>query len=441
MFKQQQTIKRAVSFSGIGIHTGSKVEMTWKPAPMDHGIKFVRLDLESKPVIEPLIRNVGDTTRWTTIGSDGAVIHTVEHVLATLNGYGIDNLLIELDGNEPPVGDGSSKPFVQMVKQAGIQPQEGKRDIFQPREIVHVEVGDSLAVVLPSDQLRISCTIHYGKPGLDAQFLSLAIEPETFETQIAPARTFAFYDEIQYLIDKGLIKGGSLENAVLIRNESVLSTEPLRFRDEFVRHKILDVVGDITLLGRPLAAHIVVVRPGHGLNAELTRALARLLEKEMPAAVEFAPPLPAVGTEEIAMDTIRLLNVLPHRYPFMMVDRIIKIEGEERITGLKNVTINEPFFQGHFPGHPIMPGVLQVEAIAQVAGVLMLRSGENAGKVAYFMSANNVKFRKPVRPGDQLIIEVEMGKSRGKIGKAKGQCRVGKDVVSEAEVMFSIVEG
>ena len=441
MLKQQQTIKHAVSFAGIGIHTGNKVSMTWKPAAVDHGIKFVRTDLDGKPVIEPLIRNIGDTTRWTTVGNNGTVIHTVEHVLATLTGYGIDNVLIELDGNEPPVGDGSSKPFVKMVKEAGIQPQEGKREIFQPREIVHVEVGDSLAVVLPSDQLRVSCTIQFGKPGLDAQFLSLAIEPETFETQISPARTFAFYDEIQYLIDKGLIKGGSLENAVLIRNETILATEPLRFRDEFVRHKILDVLGDITLLGRPLAAHIVVIRPGHALNAELTKALARVLEKEQPTAVSFAPPLSAETPTESAMDIVRLLSILPHRYPFLMVDRILKIEGDEKIVGMKNVSINEPYFQGHFPGHPIMPGVLQLEAMAQVAGVLMLKGGESAGKVAYFMSANNVKWRKPVRPGDQLIIEIEMGKSRGKIAKAKGVCKVGGEVVSEAEVMFSIVDG
>ena len=438
MLKQQQTIKRAVSFSGTGIHTGNKVSMTWKPAPVDRGIKFVRVDLEGKPEIEPHIRNLSDTTRWTTIGSNGAVIHTVEHVLATLTGYGIDNVLIELDGNEPPVGDGSAKPFVKMVKEAGIQPQEGKREIFQPREVGHVEVGDSMAVVVPSEQLRVSCTIHYGKPGLDAQFLSLGIEPETFESQISSARTFAFYDEIQYLVDKGLIKGGSLENAVLIRNESILATEPLRFRDEFVRHKILDVLGDITLLGRPLAAHIITVRPGHTCNAELTKALARALEKEQPAAVPFA--MPAEASTESGMDIMKLLNVLPHRYPFLLVDRILKVEGDEKIIGLKNVTINEPFFQGHFPGHPIMPGVLQLEAMAQVAGVLMLRSGENAGKVAYFMSANNVKWRKPVRPGDQLIIEVEMGRARGKIAKAKGVCKVAGEIVSEAEVMFSVVE-
>jgi UDP-3-O-[3-hydroxymyristoyl] N-acetylglucosamine deacetylase/3-hydroxyacyl-[acyl-carrier-protein] dehydratase len=440
MLKQQQTIKRPVSFSGIGIHTGGEVTMTWKPAPIDHGIKFIRTDLESKPVIEPHIRNIRDVARWTTIGHNGAVIHTVEHVLATLAGYGIDNLVIELDGNEPPIGDGSALPYVRMVKQAGIQPQEGKREIFQPREPVHVEVGESLAVVLPSDQLRISCTIHYGKPGLDAQFLSLAIEPESFESQISPARTFAFFEDLHHLLDKGLIKGGSLENAVLIRNESVLATEPLRFRDEFVRHKILDVLGDISLLGRPLAAHIITIRPGHTSNAELTRGLARLLEKEQPAN-PFVLPVPAGGVGEAeAMDTMRLLNVLPHRYPFLLVDRILRIEGDEKIIGLKNVTINEPFFQGHFPGHPVMPGVLQLEAIAQVAGVLMLRSSENAGKVAYFMSANNVKWRKPVRPGDQLIIEVEMGKLRGKVGKAHGVCKVGNDVVSEADVMFSIVE-
>jgi UDP-3-O-[3-hydroxymyristoyl] N-acetylglucosamine deacetylase/3-hydroxyacyl-[acyl-carrier-protein] dehydratase len=441
MLKQQQTIKHPVSFSGIGIHTGSQVNMTWKPAPLDHGIKFVRVDLEGRPEIDPNIRNVGDTTRWTTIGTNGVVVHTVEHVLATLNGYGIDNLIIELDANEPPVGDGSAAPYVKLVKQAGVQPQEGQREIFRPQEMVHVEVGDSLAVVVPSDTLRISCTIHYGKPGLDAQFLSLAIEPETFESQISPARTFALYEEIQYLIDHGLIKGGSLENAVLIRNESILATEPLRFRDEFVRHKILDVLGDIVLLGRPLAAHIITVRPGHSCNAALTKALAKVMEKELPAPVSFAPPMSGSTPMEQAMDITQLLNVLPHRYPFLLVDRIIKIEGEERIVGLKNVTINEPFFQGHFPGHPIMPGVLQLEAIAQVAGVLMLRSGENAGKVAYFMSANNVKWRKPVRPGDQLIIEVEMGRARGKIAKAKGVCKVAGEVVSEAEVMFSVVDG
>ncbi len=420
--------------------------MTWKPAPVDHGIKFIRTDLESRPVIEPLIKNVGDTTRWTTITSGSAVLHTIEHVLATLTGFGVDNVLIELDGNEPPVGDGSSLPFAELLKKAGVQPQEGKREVFQPKEVVHVQLGESLAIVLPSDQLRVSCTIHYGKAGLDSQFLSLPINPETFETQIAPARTFAFFDELHYLIDKGLIKGGSLENAVLIRNESVLATEPLRFRDEFVRHKILDVVGDITLLGRPLCAHIVLVRPGHGLNAELTRALAKLAEKQSPAVAATVPPpaLPAFPMPtpqgEVQMDIMRLMSILPHRYPFMMVDRILKIEGD-KIIGLKNVTINEPFFQGHFPGHPIMPGVLQIEAMAQVAGILMLQQGgDPATKVAYFMSANNVKWRKPVRPGDQLIIEIQLGKMRGKIGRAQGTCKVGDEVVSEAEVMFTVVD-
>ncbi len=440
MLKQQQTIKQAITFAGTGIHTGNKVTMTWKPAPVDHGIKFVRVDLDSRPVIEPHISHVGDTTRWTTISNNNAVIHTVEHVLAALTSSGIDNLLIELDGNEPPVGDGSAKPFVEMIKAAGIQPQEGKREVFQPQEIIHVEVGESFAIILPSDQLRVSCTIHFGKPGLDAQYLSLAIDPETFATQIAGARTFAFYEEIQFLMDKGLIKGGSLENSVLIRGNTLLATEPLRYRDEFVRHKILDILGDLTLLGCPLAAHIVVVRPGHGLNAEITKALAKLLEHSQPAPVAFTPPMPLETPVGAAMDIMTLLNVMPHRYPFLMIDRILKIEGEQKIIGLKNVSVNEPYFQGHFPGHPIMPGVLQLEAMAQVAGILMLRSGENAGKVAYFMSANNVKWRKPVRPGDQLIIEIEMGRSRGKIAKATGVCKVAGEVVSEAEVMFSIMD-
>jgi UDP-3-O-[3-hydroxymyristoyl] N-acetylglucosamine deacetylase/3-hydroxyacyl-[acyl-carrier-protein] dehydratase len=222
----------------------------------------------------------------------------------------------------------------------------------------------------------------------------------------------------------------------------VLATAPLRFRDEFVRHKMLDVLGDLTLLGRPLAAHIVVVRPGHTGNAELTKALARVLEESSePVFATMPPPVPAgTGTDAVAMDTIRLLNVMPHRYPFLMIDRILKIEGEQKIIGLKNVTINEPYFQGHFPGHPIMPGVLQLEAMAQVAGILMLRQGQNEGKVAYFMSANNVKWRKPVRPGDQLIIEIEMGRARSNIAKAKGVCKVAGEIVSEAEVMFSVMD-
>lgn len=441
MVKQQQTIKRAVSFSGIGIHTGNKVSMTWKPAPVDHGIKFVRADLESRTVVEPLAANLGDVTRWTTIQSGNVAVHTVEHVLAALNAFGVDNVLIELDGNEPPVGDGSSKRFVEMIHEAGIQPQEGKCEPFSPQQPLYVEKDGALAIVLPSDHLQVSCTIHYGKPGLDAQYLSLAITPETFETQLSGARTFAFFEDLHYLMDKGLIKGGSLENAVLIRNETVLATEPLRYRDEFVRHKILDIVGDLALLGRPLAAHVVVVRPSHALNAELTKALTKVMEKGKPVvpAEPFVPAMPAMPSKEVALDIMRVLGILPHRYPFLMVDRVLKVETD-KVVALKNVTVNEPYFQGHFPGHPIMPGVLQLEAMAQVAGILMMRPGENEGKVAYFMSANNVKWRRPVRPGDQLIIEVTMGKMRGKIGKANGVCKVGDDVVSEAEVMFTIVD-
>jgi UDP-3-O-[3-hydroxymyristoyl] N-acetylglucosamine deacetylase/3-hydroxyacyl-[acyl-carrier-protein] dehydratase len=432
----QHTIKKAVTFSGIGIHTGETVTMAWKPAPPHHGIKFVRTDLDSKPVIEPWVDNVRDVTRWTTIGGNGAVVHTVEHVLAVLHAFRIDNLLIELDASEPPIGDGSARPFVKLLKDAGIEKQDAPRTVFAPRQIAHVQGGDSLAVVIPSDELRISCTIHFGKKGLDSQFLSVVVSPDTFEREIAPARTFAFYDEIEFLMDKGLIKGGSLENAVVIRGESILATEPLRFPDEFVRHKILDIIGDLMLLGKPVVGHVIAIRPGHGANHALTKELAKQF------APRTAPPMAplAPAPSGVALDINQLLQILPHRYPFLLVDRIIEIEGDKRIVGLKNVTMNEPFFQGHFPGHPIMPGVLQIEAIAQVAGVLMLKQGENAGKVAYFMSADKVKFRKPVLAGDQLVIEVTMSKARAKIGRAHGVCKVGNEIVSEAEVMFSIIE-
>jgi UDP-3-O-[3-hydroxymyristoyl] N-acetylglucosamine deacetylase/3-hydroxyacyl-[acyl-carrier-protein] dehydratase len=272
-----------------------------------------------------------------------------------------------------------------------------------------------------------------------APILSVTVDGDTFESQIAPARTFAFYEDIEPLMDKGLIKGGSLENAVIIRGTSILSKEPLRFKDEFVRHKILDIIGDVSLLGRPLCGHIFAVRPSHAANHEFTRALAKQYAKDKGRPVTTPAVATSLASGEVALEAARLLNVIPHRYPFMMVDRILKIE-DTRIVGVKNVTINEPFFQGHFPGHPVMPGVLQIEAIAQVAGVLMLRRSANEGKVAYFMSADKVKFRKLVIPGDQLIIEAELTKARSNIGKAHGQIKVNGEVVSEAEVTFTIVD-
>jgi UDP-3-O-[3-hydroxymyristoyl] N-acetylglucosamine deacetylase/3-hydroxyacyl-[acyl-carrier-protein] dehydratase len=301
--------------------------------------------------------------------------------------------------------------------------------------------------IFPHENFKITCTSADSK-GRFTQFQSVTLSPEVWEKDIAHARTFCFYEEIEYLIKNGLIKGGSLENAVVIRDDAILTTEPLRYADEFVRHKILDIIGDLSLAGGPIAGHVVAVKPGHSANCELARQISLQMRRPMELAQSFAPPpspSPKPDSEGVelrdgdVLDTAKLMKILPHRYPFLMIDRITKIEGN-KIVGLKNVTANEPFFQGHFPNHPIMPGVLQLEAIAQVAGIMMLRQAENFGKLAYFMSADNVRWRKPVRPGDTLIITIEFLKSRGKIGKAKGVCSVDGEPVSEAEVTFILLD-
>jgi UDP-3-O-[3-hydroxymyristoyl] N-acetylglucosamine deacetylase/3-hydroxyacyl-[acyl-carrier-protein] dehydratase len=306
--------------------------------------------------------------------------------------------------------------------------------------------------IFPHDRLKISCT-SADKAGRFSQFYSVEISPESWKREIASARTFCFFEEIEYLIKNGLIKGGSLENAVVIRDDAVLTTEPLRFPEEFVRHKILDIIGDLSLLGRPLCGHVVAVRPSHSANCELARLIQAQMRRPVETIRAFAPP-PDAGTKAAGLslaeierlmadgstlDITQVMKILPHRYPFLMVDKVTRIEGN-RITAVKNVSVNEPFFLGHFPGHPILPGVLQLEAIAQVAGILMLRQAENFGKLAYFMSAESVRWRKPVRPGDSIVIDVELIKSRGKIGKAKGTCSVDNEPVSEAEVTFMLID-
>jgi UDP-3-O-[3-hydroxymyristoyl] N-acetylglucosamine deacetylase/3-hydroxyacyl-[acyl-carrier-protein] dehydratase len=311
-----------------------------------------------------------------------------------------------------------------------------------------VQSGETTINAFPGEGFRISCT-SADRGGRFTQFFSLDLSPEKWATELSDARTFCFFEEIEYLIKNGLIKGGSLENAVVIREDAVLTNEPLRYNEEFVRHKILDIIGDLALLGRPIQGHIVAIKPSHSANCELGRQILAQMKKPLQAKQTFAPPPPAKnevadakaeqGKNSYLMDSEQIMKVLPHRYPFLMVDRVLKIEGN-KIVATKNVSINEEFFLGHFPGHPIMPGVMQLEAIAQVAGILMLSMLENSGKIAYFMSADAVKWRNPVRPGDVLTIEVELTKSRGKIGKAKGVCSVSGTVVSEAEVTFMIVD-
>lgn len=418
--------------------------MNLLPAPAGDGIRFRRVDLEGKPEIEALAENIAETNRSTTLSKGNVKVHTVEHLLATFAGYGIDNCLVELDANEPPIGDGSARLYCQLIQRAGIQPQAEAREIWTIAEPLELEVGESFLSVFPHDRLRITCT-SADKRGRFTQFHSTEITPEIWEKDLAHARTFCFFEEIEFLIKNGLIKGGTLENAVVIRDDAVLTTEPLRYADEFVRHKILDILGDLSLVGRPLVGHIVAVKPSHTANCELARKIAAQVRK---SRVGFgtppAPAAPAANASDAVQpgavyDICQLLKLLPHRYPFLLVDRITSLE-ENRVVGRKNVTINEPFFQGHFPGRPIMPGVLQLEAMAQVAGILMLTQPENVGKPAYFMAAENVKWRKPVRPGDVLVIEIELTRKRGKICKAKGLCKVDGEVVSEADITFMIAD-
>ncbi|MEM9478368.1 MAG: bifunctional UDP-3-O-[3-hydroxymyristoyl] N-acetylglucosamine deacetylase/3-hydroxyacyl-ACP dehydratase [Verrucomicrobiota bacterium] len=433
--ENQHTLAQSSTITGTSLHTGEKVTLTLQPAPADHGIKFRRVDLDDQPFIPASVNNVQQVERATTLAAGSVKVHTVEHVISALVGMGVDNALVEMDANEPPIGDGSAMPFVEAIKKAGLEEQDKPRRIYTVREPIHQEVGDgSIMTIVPDKKFRVSCT-QSGPNGRMTQFYSTEINPETYEKEIAPARTFVFYEDVEPLLEKGLIKGGSLENAIVIRDDSVMSKEPLRFQEEFARHKILDVVGDLMLSGKRIMGHVICVKPGHGPNTQMAKQLKGYYD-EMAAAV----PAVSIPKGEGILEVEEIKKIIPHRYPFLMVDRIIGFEGEKKGRGLKQVSINEEYFNGHFPGHPIMPGVLQVEAMAQVASILLMRMSENAGKIGYFMSADKVKFRKPVRPGDSLVIEVEILKTRSRIGYAAARCYVNEEVTSEGELKFAIMD-
>ena len=364
-------------------------------------------------------------------------------MLSALSGCGVDNVMIEMDASEPPIMDGSARPFVNMILQGEPVEQDKEREYFELDAPVSVTRGNSSVIALPCDHLKISCTSADDR-GIHTQHLSLSIDPEVYQSQIAAARTFTIYEDIEELLKLGKIRGGSLDSAIVLRGDKIISKEPLRFKDELVRHKILDIIGDIVLLGMPLKAHIVATRPGHAINAELSKVLyAKLQERKAGGGKKKAAATSgsALLTNETSLDIGRVLESLPHRYPFLMVDRVIEFKGEDGIVALKNVTINEPYFQGHFPGNPVMPGVLQLEAMAQAAGILMLRRTSTEGKTTFFMSADKVKFRKPVRPGDQLVITAKLLKARGdKLATAEAECTVNGEAVSSANLMFMIVD-
>jgi UDP-3-O-[3-hydroxymyristoyl] N-acetylglucosamine deacetylase / 3-hydroxyacyl-[acyl-carrier-protein] dehydratase len=436
---KQRTLSREVSVTGSGLHTGDAVTLTLKPAPAGHGLVFKRLDLPGAPEIKPRIAHVADLVRATTIQEGHVKINLVEHVLSALSGCGIDNATIEMTASEPPIMDGSAKPFVDLILSGEPLEQENEREYFTLEEPVSVTRGNSSIIALPHDGLKITCTSADDR-GIHTQHLTLTIDPDVYMTQVAASRTFTIYEDIEELLKLGKIKGGSLDCAIVIKGDKIISKEPLRFKDEFVRHKILDIIGDIALLGLPLKAHIVATRPGHAINAELTKVLAEKLTERGKAPKKKKRPASVLPTET-SLDIRRILDTIPHRYPFLMIDRVLEFIGGDALMAVKNVTINEPYFTGHFPENPVMPGVLQLEAMAQAAGIIMLRRGEQGGRTAFFMSADKVKFRKPVRPGDQLIINAKIVKRRGdKMAQAECNCTVDGQVVSSAELMFAIVE-
>ena len=445
---RQRTLLREVSTHGKALHTGQMVHLTFKPAPVDHGIVFKRTDLYGKPELKPRIELVEDTlVRSTDISSGHTSLNTIEHVLSALVGSGIDNCLVEVDASEPPILDGSAKHYVNLIQKAEPVEQDADREYFELKEPISVTDGNRSIIALPYDGFKVTCTSADDR-GIHTQHLSIDLDPDNYMADIAPARTFTIYEDIEPLLKMGKIQGGSLDSAIVIKGDQILSKEPLRFQDEFVRHKILDIVGDLSLLGMRLKAHIVAVRPGHKLNSELTKVLFQKMQaKPEPKALEPVRKGSAtvkgkmISPEETEISIRRILDILPHAYPFVMVDRVIEIKGDTEIRAIKNVTINEPYFVGHYPGNPVMPGILQLESMAQTAGLLLLRKISAEGKIALFMSADRVKFRRAVIPGDRLDIEIKILKIRSnKLATAAGRCYVEGDLASSAELMFTVLD-
>jgi UDP-3-O-[3-hydroxymyristoyl] N-acetylglucosamine deacetylase / 3-hydroxyacyl-[acyl-carrier-protein] dehydratase len=433
---KQKTIKTSVQYSGTGLHTGSRSTMTFKPAEPNSGVRFLRSDLNPQVEIKVDVEHVVDTVRGTTLGIGEVRVHTVEHVLAALAGLGIDNLIIELDANEPPVGDGSAVPFVEILNRAGIVEQDTPRRFFSVQEPVWLTLDNGTQLmILPDKDFRITYTVDYNHPILKSQYGTFTIFDGVFEREIAPARTFCFDNEVDMLKEQGLIRGGSKENAIVIGSKGILNDDSLRFENEFVRHKILDLIGDLYLLGQPIKGHLVAVKSGHTSNVALVKKL-----REYAANHGNSKSIAKTISVKAPLNITQIQSILPHRYPFLFVDRILELVENKSAVGIKNITINESFFEGHFPGHPVMPGVLIVEAMAQVAGVLMLHKAETRGKLAYLLGIDNAKFRRAVRPGDQLRFEVEVKKIKGRTGKIQGYAFVEGKTVAEAEMTFSLVE-
>jgi UDP-3-O-[3-hydroxymyristoyl] N-acetylglucosamine deacetylase/3-hydroxyacyl-[acyl-carrier-protein] dehydratase len=421
--RPQRTLGREAAFEGVGLHTGKTCRLQVKPLPTGSGIRFYRTDLSAEVPVDP--DRVTGTVRGTTLtGEKGAEVHTVEHFLAAAAGLGLDNLRVELDGEEMPILDGSSKPYLEGLRAAGVKDQDRPVDPLRVSVPLEIREGGARLRIEPSDHLVLDVTVAFPYPGLENQRVVFEWADGAFERELAPARTFCFEEEVEGLRAQGLIRGGSLDCALVVGKKGVLNG-PLRFENEFARHKALDLMGDLMLLNRPLQGRVIVERSGHRYNVRLAKAIRDAARNPKGGAM---------------LDIEEIQKVLPHRYPFLFVDRILELDPGKRAVGIKNVTFDEPFFQGHFPGHPIMPGVLILEAMAQVGGLALLKGRDGGSNMMYFAAADNVRFRRPVKPGDQLRLEVEIISSRGKLVKAAGKAWVDGQIASEAEITCVLVD-
>ncbi len=439
MSPKQKTLKNEIVLEGRGLHTGNHVKARLRPADVNSGIMFKRTDLPGQPVILPALENVfidNTVPRCTSIRRNDVVIHTVEHFMAALFGYEIDNILIEINGNELPGLDGSGIDFLEEIKRVGVDVQEEPREYIAVKEPLNVSNNGASILIVPADELKISYALNYDHPLLQAQFFSRVINRDTFEKDIAPSRTFCLEDEASELQASGLGKGANYDNTLVVGKKGVIQNE-VRFQDEFARHKVLDLIGDLYLLGRPVKGHVFAMRSGHTLNVELLRKISK--QHIRYAKTGGAAPLTQFGSQS-ELDIQAILKILPHRYPFLLVDRIVELQSGRRAVGIKNVTINDNFFTGHFPTRPVMPGVLMIEAMAQVGGILMMTNEMHRGKVALFMATDKVKFRKLVNPGDQLRMEIEVIRDRSRTAALRGVTKVGSEVVAEAEMIFSFLD-
>ena len=460
MSAKQTTIKKPVTISGIGLHTGLPIKLTFKPAPDNHWFKFKRIDLEGQPLIDADVDNVVDTSRGTTLMQNHAKVSTTEHALAALVGLEIDNVLIELDGPEVPIMDGSSRPFVEALLSAGLVEQNAPRKVYVLNDNMTFEepARNVEMLAVPSPDYRLTVMVDYNSPVLGTQHAQLHKLHE-FKDDISPCRTFCFLHELEMLVTHNLIKGGDLNNAIVvvdkpisqsklddlarlfnkpsvqIKEKGILNNVKLHFQNEPARHKLLDIIGDLALIGQPIQGHILAARPGHAANVEFAKKIKALIKGESnPQARRFDPNTPAVA------DINKISSLLPHRYPFLLIDKIIEL-SDHHVVGVKNVTMNEWFFQGHFPNNPIMPGVLQIEAMAQVGGILVLSTvPDPENYLTYFMKISEARFKQKVLPGDTLIFNLKLlSPIRRGLCHMKGEAIVGDKVVMEAEMLAQIV--